>query len=110
MNGIAIAEFGFAEPFEAYKTLREDILTHPLRTLYYHDYVQAMLMAVQEGVKLVGRSAWSMADNFEWRAGYTVRFGIQVSFTSCVQKKTYTNIVVVCQFDYARALLQGQFL
>lgn len=37
-------------------------------------------MAAQEGVKLVGCSAWSMADNFEWRAGYTVRFGIQARF------------------------------
>lgn len=61
VNGIAIAEFGFSEPFEAYKALREDILTDPLRTLYYDDYVQAMLMAVLEGVKLVGCSAWSMA-------------------------------------------------
>lgn len=87
MNGIAIAELGFSEPFEAYKNLREDILTDPLRTLYYHEYVQAMLMAVQEGVKLLGCSAWSLADNFDWRAGYSVRFGIQVSFTSCVQKK-----------------------
>ncbi|OJI82657.1 hypothetical protein ASPTUDRAFT_43938 [Aspergillus tubingensis CBS 134.48] len=34
-------------------------------------------MAVQEGVKLLGCSAWSLADNFDWRAGYTVRFGIQ---------------------------------
>ncbi|GFN16720.1 glycoside hydrolase [Aspergillus tubingensis] len=47
------------------------------RTLYYHEYVQAMLMAVQEGVKLLGCSAWSLADNFDWRAGYSVRFGIQ---------------------------------
>ncbi|CAK40571.1 CAZyme family GH1 [Aspergillus niger] len=76
-NGIAITEFGFSEPFEAYKTLREDILTDPLRTLYYHDYVQAMLMAVAEGVKLVGCSAWSIADNIEWTAGFTVKFGLQ---------------------------------
>ncbi|GAT22177.1 beta-glucosidase [Aspergillus luchuensis] len=60
VNGIAIAEFGFSEPFEAYKALREDILTDPLRTLYYDDYVQAMLMAVLEGVKLVGCSAWRL--------------------------------------------------
>ncbi|RAL16391.1 glycoside hydrolase family 1 protein [Aspergillus homomorphus CBS 101889] len=76
-NGIVITEFGWTEPFEAYKTKREDILTDPVRSAYYHDYVEAMLTAVAEGVNLVGCLAWSIADNLEWTAGFTVKFGLQ---------------------------------
>jgi beta-glucosidase/6-phospho-beta-glucosidase/beta-galactosidase len=78
-GGIAISEFGFTEPFEYYKTLRQDILTDPIRTLYYQDYVKALLLAISEGVNVVGALAWSIADNLEWTAGFTVKFGLQVS-------------------------------
>ncbi|OJJ30422.1 hypothetical protein ASPWEDRAFT_121098 [Aspergillus wentii DTO 134E9] len=77
-KGIVITEFGFTEPFEAYKTKREDILTDPIRSAYYRDYVQGMLVAISEGVNLVGCLAWSIADNLEWTAGFTVKFGLQV--------------------------------
>ncbi|RAH79262.1 glycoside hydrolase [Aspergillus japonicus CBS 114.51] len=76
-NGIVITEFGWTEPFEAYKSKREDILTDPVRSAYYRDYVEAMLIAVAEGVNLVGCLAWSIADNLEWTAGFTVKFGLQ---------------------------------
>ena len=80
-----ITEFRFTEPFEAYKEKRENILTDPIRTDYYRDYVRAMLVAVSEGVNLVGAMAWSIADNLEWTAGYTVRFGVQVGRRICVE-------------------------
>ncbi|KAI9734854.1 MAG: hypothetical protein M1834_001933 [Cirrosporium novae-zelandiae] len=76
-NGIVISEFGLTEPFEYYKTSRADILTDPQRTAYYQDYVHAMLMAIADGVNLVGALAWSIADNLEWTAGFTVKFGLQ---------------------------------
>lgn len=77
-GGIAVSEFGLTEPFEYYKKNREDILTDPQRTAYYHDFVQAILLAVADGVNVVGALAWSIADNLEWTAGFTVKFGLQV--------------------------------
>lgn len=72
-GGIAITEFGFSEPFEGLKTLLPDILTDPIRSSYYHDYIQGMLIAISEGVNLIGCLAWSIMDNLEWNEGYTVR-------------------------------------
>lgn len=78
-GGVAVTEFGFAEPYEQLKTLLPDILTDPVRTGYFHDYMRAILMAMADGVKVVGCLAWSVMDNLEWSEGYTVKFGVQVS-------------------------------
>ena len=64
---LVVSEFGFAEPFEAQKTLLPDILYDPVRTSYYHDYMRAMLIAMSEGVNVIGCLAWSFVDNFEVR-------------------------------------------
>ncbi|RDI82971.1 hypothetical protein Vi05172_g6805 [Venturia inaequalis] len=76
-GGIAISEFGFAEPFEQLKTLLPDIRTDLARTAYYRDYMQAILLAMDQGVKVVGTLAWSIIDNLEWSQGYTTKFGMQ---------------------------------
>ena len=45
--------------------------------------MQAMLMAMGEGVNVVGCLAWSILDNLEWAVGYQDRFGMQyVSLTT----------------------------
>ena len=62
---IAVSEFGFAEPYEASKTILQDILYDPVRMSYYHDYMRAILIAMSEGVNVVGCLAWSFYDNFE---------------------------------------------
>lgn len=77
-GGIAVSEFGFAEPFEQLKQLRTDIQFDYARSGYYHDYMQAILLAMSEGVNVVGCLAWSILDNLEWSDGYTVKFGMQV--------------------------------
>lgn len=64
---IAVSEFGFSEPFEVQKTLMQDILYDPIRTSYYHDYLEAILIALSEGVNVVGCLAWSFVDNYEVR-------------------------------------------
>lgn len=95
---LVVSEFGFAEPFEAQKTILQDILYDPIRTSYYHDYMRAMLMAMSEGVNVVGCLAWSLYDNFEasliwkalrlplfwlrltfiqWASGFAIKFGMQ---------------------------------
>ena len=57
-GGIAVTEFGFAEPFEAYKQLLPDILYDPIRMGYYREYMEAVLIAISEGVDVVGCLAW----------------------------------------------------
>ena len=64
VKGVAVTEFGFAEPFEGSKTLLPDILYDAVRTSYYHDYMEAILMAIAEGTDVVGCLAWSFVDNF----------------------------------------------
>ena len=56
--GIAVSEFGFAEPFEELKTILGDIRSDLARTAYYHDYMSAILIAMSEGVNVVGTLAW----------------------------------------------------
>lgn len=39
--------------------------------------MEAILLAISEGVNVVGALAWSIVDNFEWASGYAGKFGIQ---------------------------------
>ena len=62
---IAVTEMGFAEPFEGQKLLLTDILYDPIRTSVFRDYMAAILIALSEGINVVGVLAWSFVDNFE---------------------------------------------
>ena len=68
-GGISVSEFGWAEPFEDQKALKQDILSDPGRTMYYRNYMEAILIAISEGVNVVGCLAWSIMDNLEWTDG-----------------------------------------
>ncbi|XP_030937210.1 beta-glucosidase 44-like [Quercus lobata] len=46
------------------------------RINFYKGYLTQLKTAVDEGANVVGYFAWSLLDNFEWRLGYTSRFGI----------------------------------
>ncbi|GJT36901.1 beta-glucosidase 44-like protein [Tanacetum coccineum] len=46
------------------------------RINYYKSYLAALKQSVDEGANVIGYFAWSLLDNFEWRSGYTSRFGI----------------------------------
>ncbi|PIA30142.1 hypothetical protein AQUCO_05700091v1 [Aquilegia coerulea] len=46
------------------------------RIKYYTNYLQNLKKAIDHGAKVTGYLAWSLVDNFEWKAGYTSRFGI----------------------------------
>lgn len=71
-GGVAVTEFGWSEPFEALKTLKADILMDIGRTTYYRNYMEAILIAISEGVNVVGCLAWSIMDNLEWSDGMLV--------------------------------------
>jgi hypothetical protein len=63
-KGVAVTEFGFSEPFESSKVLLQDILYDTIRASYYHDYMEAILMAIAEGTDVIGSLAWSFVDNY----------------------------------------------
>ncbi len=48
----------------------------PNRIDYTHRYLRALKRAAAEGVPVMGYFYWSFWDNFEWKKGYTERFGL----------------------------------
>lgn len=48
----------------------------PERIDYYAGHFQAAARAIHDGVPLQGYIVWSLMDNFEWAAGYSLRFGL----------------------------------
>ena len=57
------------------------------RVAYYHDHLNALHDAIEQGVRVDGYFAWSLMDNFEWAEGYLKRFGlVHVDYNT--QKRT----------------------
>ncbi|XP_042425249.1 beta-glucosidase 13-like isoform X1 [Zingiber officinale] len=54
----------------------EEALKDDTRTSYFEQHLFYLNQAIREGVDVRGYFAWSLLDNFEWRSGYSVRFGI----------------------------------
>jgi beta-glucosidase len=48
----------------------------PERIAFIQAYIGAMDTAVANGADIRGYFVWSLLDNFEWDAGYSVRFGL----------------------------------
>ncbi|KAK1281279.1 Beta-glucosidase 44 [Acorus gramineus] len=46
------------------------------RVGFYKSYIHQLKKAIDEGANVIGYFAWSLVDNFEWRSGYTSRFGL----------------------------------
>lgn len=46
------------------------------RIHYFQQYLNALLKAKKEGVKINGYLAWTLMDNFEWSEGFAARFGL----------------------------------
>lgn len=51
-------------------------LNDTTRINYYKSYIKNLVDAINDGANVVGYFAWSLLDNFEWRSGYTSRFGL----------------------------------
>ncbi|KVI04560.1 Glycoside hydrolase, catalytic domain-containing protein [Cynara cardunculus var. scolymus] len=70
---VILAENGMDDPGNI--TLANGLVDHT-RINYYKGYLAALKQTVDEGANVIGYFAWSLLDNFEWRLGYTSRFGI----------------------------------
>ncbi|XP_075985582.1 lactase/phlorizin hydrolase-like [Anticarsia gemmatalis] len=46
------------------------------RLEYTRDYLEQIAIAINEGIPITGYTAWTLMDNFEWLAGYSVKFGL----------------------------------
>ncbi|KAH9710298.1 Beta-glucosidase 12 [Citrus sinensis] len=51
-------------------------LKDSMRIRYLHSHLEYLLKAIKEGVNVKAYYIWTFWDDFEWDAGYTVRFGI----------------------------------
>jgi beta-glucosidase len=69
---IIITENGVAIDDE----LRDGKVDDQQRIHFYQLYLEQVLRAKKEGVKVDGYFAWSFTDNFEWAEGYRPRFGL----------------------------------
>ncbi|KAG5250047.1 beta-glucosidase [Salix suchowensis] len=72
---IYITENGIDESNNGSLTLKE-ALADTTRVDYYYRHLNFLRRSIEDGVNVKGYFAWSLLDNFEWYAGYTVRFGI----------------------------------
>lgn len=55
----------------------EDGKVHdPQRIDYMYKYLSALHHAIKDGIPVIGYTAWSIMDNFEWAEGFDPRFGL----------------------------------
>ncbi|KAJ8710549.1 hypothetical protein PYW08_009064 [Mythimna loreyi] len=59
------------------------------RISYVNDYLEQVLLSIEEGVNVTGYTYWTIMDNFEWTDGYNSKFGLyEVDFS--VPERTRT--------------------
>ncbi|XP_049766418.1 myrosinase 1-like [Schistocerca cancellata] len=64
-----ITENGWSDP--------PGVLNDTARIHYYRGYLSALLRSINDdGVPVIGYTAWSLLDNLEWMNGYTIKFGL----------------------------------
>ncbi|XP_031768072.2 myrosinase 1-like [Galleria mellonella] len=73
-----------------YPTKQTNYLNDEDRIQFYKDYLKQMMLAIYEdGVNVIGYTAWSLIDNFEWMDGYSIKFGLyEVNFTDPQHTRT----------------------
>ncbi|XP_051896413.1 lactase-like protein isoform X1 [Pristis pectinata] len=64
------------------------------RIQYMNNYVNEILKAVKDGVKVKSYTSWSLLDNFEWDEGYSERFGLYYVDFKTKHKRRYPKASV----------------
>ncbi|CAG9860118.1 unnamed protein product [Phyllotreta striolata] len=84
-------------------TLEDDV-----RIDYYRDHLSGVRDALDDGVNVIGYTAWSMMDNFEWTRGYSEKFGLySVDFNDPERKRTpKKSVSFFKQFLATRCLVE----
>lgn len=72
---IWVLENGISERGES-KRNGPSALQDDLRTDYFKGYITESCKAVADGVRLTNFFAWSFTDNWEWKEGFSTRFGL----------------------------------
>jgi beta-glucosidase len=72
IKNIIVTENGAAFPDQVTDGKVDD----PKRVEYLQSYLQQVLKAKNEGLKVNGYFIWTLTDNFEWAEGYHPRFGL----------------------------------
>ncbi|XP_062079576.1 vicianin hydrolase-like [Humulus lupulus] len=73
---IYITENGLADANNDTTLPVKEAIKDSLRIRYLHGHLSYLAQAIREGVRVKGYYVWTFWDDFEWDAGYTVRFGI----------------------------------
>ncbi|KAL4588844.1 hypothetical protein LXL04_001741 [Taraxacum kok-saghyz] len=72
---ITITENGWPDKTDNTMKIQEALVDNA--RIEYHDaHIQNVLKAMKDGVNVDGYFVWSLMDNFEWTAGYSIRFGL----------------------------------
>lgn len=79
------------------------------RVEYFNSYLTAILSAIKDGCNVKGYIAWSLMDSYEWKAGYTEKFGLyHVDFSSAnktrtpkMSAKVFSKIAQTNRIDYS---------
>ena len=72
---IYVTENGYIHIDEGDKPA-EYFLDDPDRIEYIRDVLQWIRRAMDDGIDVRGYYCWSLLDNFEWNAGFTMRYGL----------------------------------
>ncbi|KAJ8976261.1 hypothetical protein NQ317_006339 [Molorchus minor] len=64
---VIVTENGYAD---------DGVLDDDMRIHYYQSYISNVRLAMDDGVKVLAYTAWSLMDNYEWLNGYTKKFGL----------------------------------
>ncbi|KAI9127696.1 hypothetical protein K1719_000689 [Acacia pycnantha] len=70
-----ITENGYGEVEDPNSTTR-DIVNDVQRVNYLSSYLNSLAKAIRKGADVRGYFVWSLLDNFEWKYGQNVRFGL----------------------------------